>query len=70
MGSSARSVHVVLSELPAKEVERIGQRLQTLDFDALYSAFWDRGDIEQDAKAAVARSVERHVRGPDASEEV
>jgi glyoxylase-like metal-dependent hydrolase (beta-lactamase superfamily II) len=56
--------------LSAKEVERIGQRLQTLDFDALYSAFWDRGDIEQDAKAAVARSVERHVRGPDASEEV
>jgi glyoxylase-like metal-dependent hydrolase (beta-lactamase superfamily II) len=47
--------------LPAQEVERIGQRLHTLDFDALYSAFWDRGDIEQGAKAAVARSVERHV---------
>jgi glyoxylase-like metal-dependent hydrolase (beta-lactamase superfamily II) len=44
--------------LTAQEVERIGQRLHTLDFDALYSAFWDRGDIEQGAKAAVARSVE------------
>jgi glyoxylase-like metal-dependent hydrolase (beta-lactamase superfamily II) len=50
--------------LPAKEVERIERRLQTLDFDALYSAFWDRGDIERSAKAAIARSVERHVRGP------
>src|SRR5262249_34337301 len=50
--------------LPAREVERIGQRLHSLDFDALYSAFWDRGDIEHGAKAAVARSVQRHVHGP------
>src|SRR5262245_43137712 len=50
--------------LPAKEVERIGRRLQALDFDALYSAFWDRGAIEQGAKAAVAQSIERHISGP------
>jgi hypothetical protein len=50
--------------LPAREVERIGRRLHTLEFDALHSAFWDRGDIEQGARAAVARSVERHVSGP------
>jgi glyoxylase-like metal-dependent hydrolase (beta-lactamase superfamily II) len=53
--------------LPAEEAERIGRRLDALEFDALYSAFWDRGDIEQGAKAAVAESVERHVRGPGAA---
>jgi glyoxylase-like metal-dependent hydrolase (beta-lactamase superfamily II) len=52
--------------LPAAEVQRIGQRLDALDFDALYSAFWDRGDIEEDAKAAVQRSVLRHIHGPKA----
>jgi glyoxylase-like metal-dependent hydrolase (beta-lactamase superfamily II) len=50
--------------LPAAEVERIGRRLQALDFDSLHSAFWERGDIEHGAKAAVARSVERHINGP------
>jgi glyoxylase-like metal-dependent hydrolase (beta-lactamase superfamily II) len=52
--------------LPATEVQRIGRRLDALDFDALYSAFWERGDIERDAKAAVQRSVIRHIRGPQA----
>jgi glyoxylase-like metal-dependent hydrolase (beta-lactamase superfamily II) len=55
-----------LVPLPAAEVGRIGQRLDALDFDALYSAFWDRGDIERDAKAAVQRSVHRYVRDPKA----
>jgi hypothetical protein len=50
--------------LPAEEVERIGHHLNALDFDTIHSAFWERGDIEQDAKAAVARSIERHVHGP------
>lgn len=50
--------------LPAAEVARIGTRFQALDFDALHSAFWGRGDIEHDAKAAVARSVKRHIEGP------
>ena len=50
--------------LPAEEVERMGRRLQSLDFDVLYSAFWERGDIEQGAKAAVERSIRRHIQGP------
>jgi glyoxylase-like metal-dependent hydrolase (beta-lactamase superfamily II) len=49
--------------LPAAEVQRIGQRLEALDFDAIHSAFWERGDIERDAKAAVRRSVLRHIHG-------
>jgi glyoxylase-like metal-dependent hydrolase (beta-lactamase superfamily II) len=52
--------------LPAEAAERVGQRLQALDFDALYSAFWGHGDIEGGAKAAIERSVRRHVRGPNA----
>jgi glyoxylase-like metal-dependent hydrolase (beta-lactamase superfamily II) len=51
--------------LPAKEVERIGHRLDALDFDALHSAFWGRGDIERDAKTAIERSVKRHIHGPN-----
>ncbi len=50
--------------LPAAEVTRIGSRLAVLDFDAIYSPFADRGHIVRDAKAAVARSVERHIHGP------
>jgi glyoxylase-like metal-dependent hydrolase (beta-lactamase superfamily II) len=52
--------------LPAGEVMRIGRRLDALDFDSIYSAFWDRGDIVGDAKAAVARSIRRHTNGPGA----
>jgi glyoxylase-like metal-dependent hydrolase (beta-lactamase superfamily II) len=51
--------------LPATEVTRLGRRLEALDVDAIYSAFWGRGDIERDAKAAVRRSIDRHIRGPD-----
>ena len=51
--------------LPTADVQRIGQRLNALDFDAVHSAFWERGDIEQDAKAAVHRSIARHINGPD-----
>jgi glyoxylase-like metal-dependent hydrolase (beta-lactamase superfamily II) len=50
--------------LPAAEVERIGRRLQTLDFDTIYSAFWERGDIDRDAREAVQRSIVRHLQGP------
>lgn len=46
--------------LSAATVERIGERLAALDFDAVYGAFRG-GEIERDAKAAVARSVARHV---------
>jgi hypothetical protein len=50
--------------LPAAEVKRIGERFRALTFDSLYSAFWERGDIEQGAKTAVERSVRRHIHGP------
>ena len=50
--------------LPAAEVERLGRRLSALDFNATYSAFWDRGDIDQDDKAAVDRSVSRDIGKP------
>ena len=54
--------------LPARDVERIAQRLAPLDFDAIHSAFWGRGDIYSGGKAAVERSVERsverHLNGP------
>jgi glyoxylase-like metal-dependent hydrolase (beta-lactamase superfamily II) len=54
--------------LPVSEVERISRRLQALDFDSIYSAFWERGDIEGDARAAVDRSVKRLCQGPPATE--
>lgn len=50
--------------LPAHDVRRIAQRLSEMDFDAIHSAFWDRGDIYTDAKAAIDRSVARHLNGP------
>lgn len=50
--------------LPAAEVRRLGARFDELEFDTLHTAFWGRGDIETDAKAAIARSVERHIHGP------
>jgi glyoxylase-like metal-dependent hydrolase (beta-lactamase superfamily II) len=52
--------------LAAADVKRIGQRLAALDFDAIYSAFWGRGDIVRNAKAAVERSIARHILGPGA----
>jgi glyoxylase-like metal-dependent hydrolase (beta-lactamase superfamily II) len=51
--------------LPAAQVERLGRRFDALDFDAIHSSFWDRGDIPTGAKAAIARSVRRHIDGPD-----
>jgi hypothetical protein len=50
--------------------ERMGRRFEELDFDALYSAFWESGDIERDAKAAIRRLVLRQVRGPNAAMDV
>ena len=54
--------------LPAAEVERIGRRLDPLDFDSIYSPFWERGEIARDAKGAVARSILRQLKGPEATE--
>lgn len=52
--------------LPATDVQRIAQRLAVLDFDAIHSAFWGRGDIYTGAKAAIESSVARHIAGPGA----
>jgi glyoxylase-like metal-dependent hydrolase (beta-lactamase superfamily II) len=51
--------------LPAADVERISHRLESLDFDSIYSPFWERGEIDQNAKEAVDRSVLRHLKGPE-----
>jgi hypothetical protein len=47
--------------LPAAEVARMGAVLDTLDFDAVYGAWWDRV-IASGGKAAVAASVARYQR--------
>jgi hypothetical protein len=39
--------------------------LAVMDFDSIHSAFWERGDIYTGAKAAIERSVTRHLNGPD-----
>jgi glyoxylase-like metal-dependent hydrolase (beta-lactamase superfamily II) len=52
--------------LPAADVERIGNRLESLDFDSIYSPFWERGEIDRNAKEAVERSILRHLKGPEA----
>jgi hypothetical protein len=49
--------------LPATDVERIWSRLGMLEFDSIYSPFWERGDIDRNAKEAVERSVVRHLKG-------
>jgi len=36
-----------------------------LDFDSIYSPFWERGEIERGAKEAVEGSVIRHLKGPE-----
>ena len=50
--------------LPPSEVDRLGKLFDTLDFDALHSAFWDRGSIMTGAKAAISRSIDLHNNGP------
>jgi hypothetical protein len=52
--------------LPGTEVARLGCRLNALEFDSIYSAFWERGDIDREARAAVERSITRHIHGPGA----
>jgi hypothetical protein len=50
--------------LLAADIERIGSRLEALDFDSIYSPFWERSDIDCDAQAAVKRSMARYLKGP------
>jgi hypothetical protein len=56
--------------LPAGDVERIGSRLGTVDFDSIYSPFWERGEIAGNAKEAVERSIRRQLKGPEATERI
>jgi len=50
--------------LQPADVRRIARRLAQMDFDSIHSAFWGRGDMYTGAKAAVERSVARHLNGP------
>jgi hypothetical protein len=49
-----------LIPLPAREVERIRGVVETLPFDRVYGAWWDR-IVPEDAKAKVLRSADRYV---------
>jgi hypothetical protein len=49
-----------LIPLPAAEVQRMRGLLETLDFDRVYGAWWDRV-IPEDAKAKVLRSADRYL---------
>jgi len=49
-----------LIPLPAAEVERMRAVLETLSFDRVYGAWWDR-IVADDAKAKVLRSADRYV---------
>jgi glyoxylase-like metal-dependent hydrolase (beta-lactamase superfamily II) len=49
-----------LIPLPAREVERIRGVLETLEFDRVYGAWWDRVMLG-DAKAKVLRSADRYL---------
>ena len=49
-----------LIPLPVAEIERIRAVVESLDFDRIYGAWWDRV-IEGDAKAKVLRSADRYV---------
>jgi hypothetical protein len=52
-----------LIPLPAAEVERMRAVLETLEFDRVYGAWWDRV-VREDAKPAVLRSAERYLAAP------
>ncbi len=49
-----------LIPLPAAEIERIRATVETLAFDRVYGAWWDR-IVAEDAKAKVLRSADRYV---------
>ena len=49
-----------LIPLPAAEVERMRAVLETLDFDRVYGAWWDRV-IPEDGKTKVLRSADRYL---------
>ena len=50
-----------LIPLSASAIRRIAQSIEPFAFEQIYGAWWDR-NVLSDAKAAVARSVERYLR--------
>jgi hypothetical protein len=50
-----------LIPLPAGEIQRMRAILETLEFDRVYGAWWDRV-VADDAKAKVLRSADRYVK--------
>ena len=50
-----------LIPLPSSEIERMRGRLDQLEFDRVYGAWWDKVVIA-DAKAKVLRSADRYIR--------
>ncbi len=49
-----------LIPLPASEIERMRGVLETLEFDRVYGAWWDR-IVAKEAKAKVLRSADRYI---------
>jgi hypothetical protein len=49
-----------LIPLSSSQVERVAGAVESLEFDRIYGAWWDL-HIEKDAKAILARSVERYI---------
>jgi glyoxylase-like metal-dependent hydrolase (beta-lactamase superfamily II) len=49
-----------LIPLPASEITRMRATLETLEFERVYGAWWDR-IVAEDAKAKVLRSADRYV---------
>lgn len=49
-----------LIPLPRSEIERIRSRLEKLEFERVYGAWWDR-IVSEDAKAKVLHSADRYL---------
>ena len=49
-----------LIPLPAREIECMRRILETLEFDRVYGAWWDKV-VHEDAKAKVLRSADRYL---------
>lgn len=47
--------------LPAAYVDRLAKKIELLNFQRLYGAFWDM-EIESDAKSKVAYSLQRYMK--------
>lgn len=55
-----------LIPLPGWKVQKMGERIGRLAFDRIYGAWWNRV-VREDARASVARSVDRYLAALDGS---